>query len=105
MASKSHLQRYPSAGYDPWYTRNDERVRCSVCGFAGIDSIATQEPEQQSFTTVVTGTTYIIPVGTAASGLGAVLDKATFTQEGARAGCPFCGSPNWAFGSAQDLYW
>jgi len=105
MASKPHVESYKSFGYNPWEVRQDERVNCSVCGFAGIDSIATQEPEQQSFTTVVTGSTYIIPVGTAADHLGSVLDKDSFTKEGARAGCPFCGSPSWGYGTAADLFW
>ncbi len=105
MATKPRMQRYPSWGYNPWETKQDERYRCSVCGFAGIDPIVTQEPEQQSFTTVTTGSTYIIPTGTSVDDLDTVLDLDTFTQEGARAGCPFCGSPLWAYGTAPDLQW
>ncbi len=101
--TRPRLVTYPSYGYNPYETQVDLRVRCSVCGFAGIDPVRTSEPEQAVFTTVKTGTVYQIPVGTPADQLAMNLDS--FTQVGSRSGCPFCGSPDWAFGSAPDLQW
>lgn len=99
-----HLDRYTNKDYNPWEQRVDWRWRCSVCGFSGIDPELTQEPEQAVWSQTITGTTYIIPSGTPIEDLDTI-DKDVFTQVGAHSGCPFCGSPNWAFGSAPDLLW
>jgi rubredoxin len=96
--------KYPNAAYNPWEQRVDWRWSCSVCGFKGIDPEVTQEPEQAVFSTQTTGSTYSVVAGTSVEGLSAI-DKNVFTQVGTHAGCPFCGSPNWSFGSAPDLLW
>jgi rubredoxin len=101
---KSHLTRYPNADYNPFESRVETFFSCSVCGFKGIDAEKWHEPEQAVFSTETTGSTYIIPAGTAVEGLSAI-DKKVFTQVGSHAACPFCGSPNWSFGSAPDLLW
>ena len=104
MARVPHLRPYSNQAYNPWETRVDWRWRCSVCGFAGIDPEVTQEPEQEVFSTITTGTTYTVATGTPVEGL-ATIDLNVFTQWGVHTSCPFCGSPNWAFGSAPDLLW
>src|SRR5258706_10921082 len=105
MESKPHMRRYPSDGYDPSRTRDDIRYRCTVCGFTGIDGVTTQEPEQAVFSLATTGTTYAIPAGTSVDNLHTVIDKTAVNNVGARAGCPFCGSPNWAWASEPSLRW
>jgi hypothetical protein len=104
MASRPRMRSHQNYGYNPWETKVDNLVRCSVCGFAGIDTETTQEPEQAVFSQTTTGTVYEIPTGTPVEGLS-VRDKDVFTELGANSGCPFCGSPNWAFGTAPDLLW
>jgi len=98
------MRRHANAGYNSWEVRVDWRWRCTVCGFAGIDPEVWQEPEQEVFSLATTGTTYQIPTGTPVEGLS-VVDRTVEKQIGVHAGCPFCGSPNWAFGSAPDLRW
>lgn len=103
MKRTPHLRRFRSDGYNPHETRIDSRVRCSVCGFAGIDPEKWQEPEQAQFSIQTTGTTYQVPVGTTVEELATAVDRTTETVYGIYSGCPLCGSPNWASGSAPDL--
>jgi hypothetical protein len=103
MNRTPHLHRYRSNGYDPFATRVEQFVRCSVCGFKGIDALKWQEPEQAVFSTVTTGTTYQIPAGTTVEQLATAVDRTTAVTYGTYAGCPLCGSPNWSWGSAPDL--
>src|SRR3990167_4985714 len=103
MKQTPHLQRHRSSGYDPYETKVDVRVRCSVCGFKGIDPAKWQEPEQAQFTTTTTGTTYRIPVGTTVEEMATAIDRTTEVAYGGHSGCPLCGSPNWAAGSAPAL--
>jgi len=161
-----HIRKLYNGAYNPWETRVDIRIRCSVCGFAGIDPETFQEPEQAVLTAETTGTytrmaagtpveeigkepvffgdttpttgavahtstnrgvffgdttpavgapahtvdnfpVYFAPPGTFSNApmyaLGTT--QTTFTRVGQRAGCPFCGSPNWGVGSAPDLLW
>ena len=105
MRSKPHLRRFYNSAYNPFETKYDLRATCTVCGFKGIDAVATQEPEMQSFGTVTTGSVYQIPVGTPADKLSSAIDKDVFTQEGTFAGCPFCGSPNWSWARESGLQW
>ena len=102
MNRQPRLVKHPNYAYDPWYTRPDFFVSCSVCGFRGIDVERWQEPEQEVFTMEETGTTYAVPAGTPVEGLSAI-DVVVFKNTGTYAGCPLCGSPNWASGSAPDL--
>src|SRR5258706_14566921 len=90
MESKPHMRRYPSDGYDPSFTRDDIRYRCTVCGFTGIDGVTTQEPVQAVFSLATTGTTYAIPAGTSVDNLHTAIDKTAVNNDGARAGC-HCG--------------
>ena len=103
MKRTPHLRHFRSDGYNPHETRIDSRVRCSVCGFAGIDPEKWQEPEQAQFSIQTTGTTYQVPVGTTVEELATAVDRTTETVYGIYSGCPLCGSPNWASGSAPDL--
>lgn len=88
MKRTPHLQRYRSNGYNPHETKVDLRVRCSVCGFAGIDPEKWQEPEQAQYTIVTTGTTYQIPVGTTVEELATAIDRTTEVKYGIYSGCP-----------------
>lgn len=74
-----------------------------MCGFSGIDPEKWQEVEQALFTTTTTGTVYQIPVGTTVEEMDTAIDRTTAVEYGTYAGCPLCGSPNWATGSAPDL--
>ena len=105
MSHTPHLQRHRNAAYDPHETKVDLRVRCAVCGFAGIDPLKWQELEEASLTVVTTGTTYAIPAGTAVESIASTVDVTKVTNIGTYSGCPFCGSPRWADGSAPDLRW
>lgn len=79
MGHVPHLRASRSVGYDPWHTRVDERIHCSVCGFAGINPDQQQEPERAQFTIVTTGTTYAVPAGTPVEDM-ALADLRTETQ-------------------------
>lgn len=102
---RPHISRHRNANYDPNYSRWDERVQCSVCGFRGIDPQRVQEPEKAVFTIVQTGSTYQPDAGTPVDDLGSTVDVQTERQIAAGSGCPFCGSPRWRDGSAPDLRW
>lgn len=101
--SHPHLQPHANVSYDPYVDRQEMPVRCSVCGFAGIDATKWQEPEEATFTTVTTGTTYQPPAGTAIDQLANVIDKTTEIRYIPFASCPQCGAANWAYGYAPDL--
>lgn len=105
MYHRPHIQRYTSRGYDPWETRIDRRVRCNVCGFAGIDPETWQEPDKALFAISQSGDTYAPDAGSTVEEIAANVDVLTETQYATRAGCPFCGSPRWADGSAPGLKW
>ena len=104
MAQRPSLVPHRNSGYDPYATRYDTRVRCGVCGWAGIDPEKWQEPERQVFSVVTTGSTYAPDTGDTVEDL-ADIDEKNETQYGVHAGCPHCGSPRWADGSAPDLKW
>lgn len=99
-----HLDPHVNAAYNPWETKVEYFVDCTVCGFRGIDAEKWQEPEQEVITFRTSGFTYAVPAGTPVEGLS-VIDLNVFKETPAYAGCPFCGSPNWAWGSAPDLRW
>lgn len=101
--SRPHLQPYRNVGYDPFVDREEHYVRCSVCQFAGIDAMKWQEPEEATFTTVTTGSTYQPPAGTPIDQLHTVIDRATEIRYVPFASCPHCGAANWGNGSAPDL--
>lgn len=103
MGRQPHLQPHHNAGYDPFVDREEQYVRCSVCGFAGIDALRWQESEESTFTTVTTGSTYQIPVGTPADQMSAVVDKTTEIRYVPFASCPHCGAARFLDGSAPDL--
>ncbi len=105
MSHQPRLVPHRNAGYDPWAVKVDWRWRCTVCGFAGIDPERWQEPEKQVFAAVTSGSTYAPTVGDTVEELVTGIDLVVETQYGTFAGCPHCGSPNWAFGSAPDLRW
>ena len=102
MDRRNRFRTYRNAAYDPWATRVDMRVQCSVCGFAGIDPERWQEPDMAVYTIETTGTTYQLPVGTPVEELGDA-DKRIETRYATYAGCPLCGSPAWGWGTAPDL--
>ena len=103
MKQTPHLYRHRSSGYNPFEVKTEWFVSCSVCGFKGIDSTKWQQPEQAQFSIVTTGTTYQIPVGTTVEEMATAIDRTTAVNYGMYSGCPLCGSPNWAAGSAPDL--
>lgn len=55
------------------------------------------------FSIVTTGTTYAIPATGSFEAKLTAVNRTTEARYGTFAGCPLCGSPNWAFGSAPDL--
>lgn len=97
----TRFRRYQNAAYDPWATKVDERVPCTICGFP-IDPERWQHPEKAVYEIVTTGTTYAPPTGTPVEDLG-VADKRVETRYALYAGCPLCGSPNWDFAREIDL--
>ena len=101
--SRSRLRRYTNRAYDPWASRIDIRMHCSVCGWAGIDPEIQQEPEQAVFSIVQTGSIYQAPAGTAVEGLSVEDLRTEAVRPGGGTGCPLCGSPRVFDGSAPDL--
>lgn len=101
MPTRPRIVKHYNYAYNPYEVKEDFRISCSVCGFSGIDPLRTSEPEQASFTLVVTGSVYQPEPGQPLT----VIDKEVTTVYPQGACCAFCGSPNWAWGSAPDLKW
>lgn len=101
MPTRPRLVKYINYAYNPQEVKEDYRVSCSVCGFNGIDPIRTAEPEVAPFSLVITGTVYQPEPGQSLD----VIDKEVTREIPAFSACPFCGSPDWAFGQAPDLKW
>lgn len=98
MPSQGRVRHY-NYNYDPYETKLDLRVHCSVCDFGGIDPERTQEPDRAPGHLVTTGTTYH-------PGFNAYddpPDKQVYTEIPRFSACPFCGSPRWTDGNAPDL--
>ena len=74
------LVPHENYGYDPWATKQDVRIRCSVCGWAGIDPLSLVEPEEAVFQIITTGSVYQAPAGTPADQLSNFIDKTTETR-------------------------
>lgn len=75
---------------------DEERVRCVVCGWPGVDAKRTGQPETTPTVYTSTGTTWH------ASDLALIDKVVTFTVP-AYSACPFCGSPRWQDGSRGSL--
>jgi len=75
---------------------DEDRVRCNVCGFRGIDAERTGRPETTPTVYTVTGTVYD------AHDI-ADIDLVVTATVPAYAACPFCGSGNWESGNRGDL--
>ena len=89
MNQRARMVRYPSSGYDPDMVKPENFVKCTVCGWAGIDLVVYQSGVE------------IAPISfetDAETGL-------TVTTVATYAACPFCHSPNFDGGSAPDLKW
>ena len=87
--TRPRMVRRVNGNYNPWEVKQEFYVRCSVCGWAGIDlNLYSQGSD-------------IAPISfeiDAESGR-AVSVIAAF------AACPFCASPRFDGGSAPDLRW
>lgn len=89
--SKLHRHDTPTENTEP------DRLRCSICRFAGVD-IETEPGESLTGSTafVTTGTTY---VWTSANDALVTLDKTVAPEPNTSVSCPFCGGERFLNGS------
>ena len=87
--SRTHRHDQPSENTEP------DRIRCSVCGFPGVD-IDTEPGGGFPTTFVTSGTTY---VWTAANDAISGLDYSAEPSASTSSSCPFCGATRFLDGS------
>lgn len=83
------MPRYTNYSFNPYETKQEYFVRCTVCGWAGIDLERYQSPPD------------IAPIAFEVD----EESGRTVTTVAAFAACPFCHSPRYDGGTAPDLLW